>query len=368
MQKSASAGTQASEQLKKTELEEEIEAAAAAEAAGKIARSPTVLKASHEVAKQAVDALQAELAAASSEHAIAKVLASKGATGAVSKLARALRKPKGTIALIGAGSLMDSATLGGFDLNDPGYISEQFRLAGASAVCVALSGDDMLTADALATTAAEQATAAGEFPGPLPIIARDCFVDEVQLAAAKAGGATAVLLTMVYNGEEKTRSLLKEATQLGLEPIVRVATETELSWALEIGSKIICIGDTSLPCAQHLLAKIPSDVVSLCDIQVKDVRGVWKVRDLGFDALIIGKSLMEICIRDRIPPESVMKAMLSKGSVQFGLGMQKGRLEGSKETLGSQQCDIPMMLVGAVLGSSITPTLYLAAADLGMQN
>ena len=42
-----------------------------------------------------------------------------------------------------------------------------------------------------------------------------------------------------------------------------------------------------------------------------------------------------MCIRDRVPPSAVCKAILSKGSVKYGLGMQKGRLEGSKEFLGS---------------------------------
>lgn len=61
----------------------------------------------------------------------------------------------------------------------------------------------------------------------------------------------------------------------------------------------------------------------------------WQVRDLGFSALIAGKSMMDVCIRDRVPPTAIIKAVLSKGSVKYGLGMQKGRLEGSKEFLGS---------------------------------
>ena len=42
-----------------------------------------------------------------------------------------------------------------------------------------------------------------------------------------------------------------------------------------------------------------------------------------------------MCARDRIPPAAVIKAMNSKGSVKFGLGMQKGRMEGAKEQLGT---------------------------------
>ena len=69
-------------------------------------------------------------------------------------------------------------------------------------------------------------------------------------------------------------------------------------------------------------------------MRVFDVRGVWRARDLGFSALIVSRALMDVCIRDRVPPEAVIKAMLAKGSVKFGLGMQKGRMEGAKEYLG----------------------------------
>ena len=58
-------------------------------------------------------------------------------------------------------------------------------------------------------------------------------------------------------------------------------------------------------------------------------------RDQGFAALVAGRSLLDVCVRDRVPPSAIVKSILSKGSVKYGLGMQKGRLEGSKEFLGS---------------------------------
>ena len=73
----------------------------------------------------------------------------------------------------------------------------------------------------------------------------------------------------------------------------------------------------------------------LCDVELPDVRGAWAVRDEKFNAMICGKGLLEVCARDRIPPAAVIKAMNSKGSVKFGLGMQKGRMEGAKEQLGT---------------------------------
>jgi len=75
--------------------------------------------------------------------------------------------------------------------------------------------------------------------------------------------------------------------------------------------------------------------VTVADLAFLDVRGAWKLRDAGFNAMIAGRSMLDVCVRDRVPPTAICKAILSKGSVKYGLGMQKGRLEGSKECLGS---------------------------------
>ena len=137
------------------------------------------------------------------------------------------------------------------------------------------------------------------------------------------------------NGAEQTGMLMEAATQLGLESVVRVCSAEELSAAAELKPTMIAIGDCTLLQADELLAAVPADMLAIADIPTPDVRGAWKVRDLGFAGLISGKSMMDVCVRDRVPPSAITKAILSKGSVKYGLGMQKGRLEGSKETLGS---------------------------------
>ena len=277
------------------------------------------------------------------------------------KVAKALKKPKGSLAIVPEGVPVDAMSMGGIDLDDPAYIGESSRDGNAAAVCVRVSGPSMLTADALAATVAEQETARGDFPGPLPVISRDDVVDTLQLAKAKADGAGAVVLNVVLNGAEKTKELFDQARNscailrrnffprnfltprssapqaggLGLEAIVRVADAAELTAAVDMGAAIVCIGDCALPTAVELLGQLPDGVVSVCDVELPDVRGAWAVRDEKFNAMICGKGLLEVCARDRVPPAAVIKAMNSKGSVKFGLGMQKGRMEGAKEQLGT---------------------------------
>lgn len=301
-------------------------------AKAKIARDPARLAEVRSIQEELAATLRTEVTATGIEHPVAKALSKKGDVAVSMKLRKAIKKPRGTLALIGEGSLCASATLGGYDLNDPVYLSEQFRQAGCSAVCVGLG---VLGDDALPKTTKEQQVAKGEFPGPLPVLARGDFVDVIQLAEVAVEGATAVLLNMALNGAEKTQQLAAEAEALGLEPIVRVGDEDELRVMLDAGAQTICVGDCSLAQAEQLKAIIPEDVVSICDIWVRDVRGTWKVRDMGYNGLLLSQALTDVCIRDRVPPDAVIKAMLAKGSVEFGLGMQKGRLEGAKESLGT---------------------------------
>lgn len=253
------------------------------------------------------------------------------------KLFKALNKPAKSLALIGEGTAVQGqATLGGYDLNECKYLSAQFREGSCAAVSVRIGDDDSLEADALELTCAEQETQRGEFPGPLPVIARGCFLERIQLAQCAAQGASAVMLTLAQTGKERLATLLNDAKEIGLEVIVRVADKDEVAAASALGVKLLCLGDCGgLTKTIELLEHVPEGIVKIADVEVIDVRGAWKVRDAGFNSLIVNKVVSFVCMRDRVPPTAVLKAMLSKGSVAFGLGMQKGRLEGAKEQLGT---------------------------------
>jgi len=166
--------------------EAELKADKAADAIGAAARA--AIADTRVRAEAVVTALRAEIDAADGAHAVTKMLGKKGSLSPSGELADALRKPPGTVAIIAEGAQMEAVSLGGFDLDDPVYLSGEFRRGNAVAVCVDVSPEQRLSAKALKDTAQEQQTAMGEFPGPILIIARDDFVDEVQLAQVAADG------------------------------------------------------------------------------------------------------------------------------------------------------------------------------------
>lgn len=305
-----------------------------AEALGQAERA--AVDATRKTAEEAVAALRAAMDAAGDDHPVARVLAKKGSAPAQGKVAKALKKPQGTLALVPGGAPVTSISQGGYDLDDPNYLSKQFRDGGAAAVLVDVRPEVRLSESALSDTAAEQEIARGEYPGPLHVVARGDFVDELQLAQAKADGASAVVLNLYLNGEEQTGALMAAAAALGLEPFVRVGDEEETQAAVRLGAGIVCIGDVGLERADELRKLLPDGVLSVADVLLREaVRDAWRVRDMGFNAAIVGKPVLDLVVRERAPPDAVLKAMLSKGSVKFGLGMQLGKLEGAKESLGS---------------------------------
>ena len=320
----------AAEILDEARNEEEEEYNAMVAEMAKTARSPEAIAKLKQTAEAAVAALKERPEVSAALEKKAKP------TG---KLAKALKKMSKSLALVGEGvDLGEVTTMGGYDLQDPEYLSEEFRTGGGSAMCVSVDLETSLAAGSLSKTIQEQSKAKGDFPGPIPVFARAPIIDELQLAAAALEGAVGAIVPACLNSKEKIGELLAAGEAMGLEMMVRVCDAEELSTAMDLEAKILVFGDIPLVDATALLKDLPqgkAGPVTVCDLPYFDVRGAWQCRDAGFNALISGKSFLDVCVRDRVPPAAICKAILSKGSVKYGLGMQKGRLEGSKEFLGS---------------------------------
>merc|ERR1719401_2928998 len=147
-------GGESTEIMDGAKNEAEIKADKAADAAGAVVRA--AIADTRARADAAVTALRAEIDAADGAHAVTKMLSKKGSLSASGELADALRKPPGTIAIIAQGAHVESVSLGGYDLDDPAYLSGEFRRGNAVAVCVDCTPGQGLSANAVKVTAAEQ--------------------------------------------------------------------------------------------------------------------------------------------------------------------------------------------------------------------
>jgi len=155
------------------------------------------------------------------------------------------------------------------------------------------------------------------------VVARAGFVHPLQLARAKRDGAAAVILPLDLVGADETRELMTCAQRIGLDVMVRVVDAAGLEAAVRMGAGAVVVGDVSLDEAQTLRAMLTPTAISMCDVRLRDLRDVWMARDLGFDSVIVGEMLLKACARDSMEPATVIKAMLAKGSVEFGGGAGK---------------------------------------------
>ncbi len=79
----------------------------------------------------------------------------------------------------------------------------------------------------------------------LPVLRKDFTVHPVQIAQARALGASAVLLIVAVLGG-LTRFYLEEARRLGLDALVEVHDEAELEIALAAGASIVGVNNRNL--------------------------------------------------------------------------------------------------------------------------
>jgi indole-3-glycerol phosphate synthase len=102
----------------------------------------------------------------------------------------------------------------------------------------------------------------------VPILCKEFVVDPVQIRAARAWGADAVLIIVRCVPRERVAELTLAARELGLEPFVEVTTEPEAEVAVEAGAHLIGVNARDLDTltmdaqrAERVLRGLPAGIV-----------------------------------------------------------------------------------------------------------
>lgn len=80
----------------------------------------------------------------------------------------------------------------------------------------------------------------------LPLLAKDFFIDEIQIKRAYSAGADAILLMLSVLDDAAYSRLSRAAQKLGLEILTEIHTEQEMARANALGAKIIGINNRDL--------------------------------------------------------------------------------------------------------------------------
>jgi indole-3-glycerol phosphate synthase len=194
---------------------------------------------------------------------------------------------------------------------DPAWLARRYRAGGAAALSVLT--DEPYFQGSLRNL--ELASAAA----PLPCLRKDFIVDEYQIVEARAHRADAILLIAAALSDSELKLLAQTAHSLSLDVLVEVHTAEELDCVLdalgESGALAIGVNNrdlTTFEVAQEtslaLVDRIPASVVRVTESGISTREDIACLRKAGFDAFLIGESLM------RQPDPGVALAELLRGA------------------------------------------------------
>ncbi len=133
----------------------------------------------------------------------------------------------------------------------------------------------------------------------LPVLRKDFILEAYQVYESAAAGADALLLIVGALADDELREMIELARSLRIAALVEVHTEDELSRALAAGARIIGVNNRNLKSLEvdietsfRLRAKIPSDCISVSESGIKTPEDLRRLADAGFNAALIGESLM----------------------------------------------------------------------------
>lgn len=133
----------------------------------------------------------------------------------------------------------------------------------------------------------------------LPAIAKDFVVDPVQLAWAREAGAEAVLLIAALYDPAELRALAARARGLGLVPLVETHSEADLtlldgaSWELVgVNNRDLRTFDVDLARSMAMVPRLPAGALRVAESGIDSAADVAALRQAGFDAFLVGESLL----------------------------------------------------------------------------
>lgn len=133
----------------------------------------------------------------------------------------------------------------------------------------------------------------------LPVLRKDFVIDPYQIYESAYMGFSAVLLIVRVLGEGPLNDLLEVCGELGLDALVEVHSEPELATALTSGARIIGINNRDfrdfsidLNTSLRLAPMIPKGVLRVSESGISSREDVKRMRDAGFDAVLVGEVLM----------------------------------------------------------------------------
>ena len=174
---------------------------------------------------------------------------------------------------------------------DPTLIAQSYEEGGASCLSV------LTDADFFGGSVSDLQQA--RLSVNLPVLRKDFTVSRHDICDARIMGADCVLLIAAALSKSELTEFFKFSIELGLDALVEVHDETELTLAINSGATLIGVNQRDLHTFQvdhqravRMAAMIPTNVVRVAESGVKTRDDARSLRDAGYDAVLVGESLV----------------------------------------------------------------------------
>jgi indole-3-glycerol phosphate synthase len=174
---------------------------------------------------------------------------------------------------------------------DPSVVARTYQAGGAQCLSVLTDGphfggsvDDLQTARNACS---------------LPVLRKDFTVSERDVLDTRIMGADCVLLIAAALGRNELLAFHELATSIGLDALVEIHDEAELEAALQVNATIIGVNQRDLVTFQvdheravRMAGLIPNTILRVAESGVRDRNDAQSLRRAGYDAVLVGESLL----------------------------------------------------------------------------
>lgn len=133
-----------------------------------------------------------------------------------------------------------------------------------------------------------------------PLLFKEFLTDPYQLYLAKASGADAVLLIAACLERSQCQELALEAKELGLETLLEIHSEDELSHydesfvdVLGVNNRNLKIFKTDVQISKDIVKNLPETAVKISESGISKPETVAELRKLGFNGFLMGENFMK---------------------------------------------------------------------------
>lgn len=174
---------------------------------------------------------------------------------------------------------------------DPGDVAREYVRGGATCLSV-LTDQEFFGGSSDDLIAARSAV-------DIPVLRKDFTVCPADVYDARIMGADALLLIVAaLDGDELAR-LHDLATELGLDALVEVHDEAEVTRALDVGATLIGVNQRDLVTfevdalrAVRVATLIPAGVVRVAESGIRGAHDARVLHTAGYHAVLVGESLV----------------------------------------------------------------------------